>query len=127
MREYNETLTNELCNAIIGREADKAISIIKKGAEINDRDNNKWTPLHYAAYHDDVEMAQILLSRGSPTLPLAVDVDGNTPLLILQWYYKEGAKVSSILCICAHARVVSVCESVVLSEVNVVTCIPLLT
>jgi ankyrin repeat protein len=78
MREYNETLTNELCNAIIGREADKAISIIKKGAEINDRDNNKWTPLHYAAYYNITEVVLELIDKKAYIN--AVNNIGLTPL-----------------------------------------------
>ena len=41
--------------------------LISKGAAINARTNNDndWTPLHFAAFHDSIKMGELLISEGA--------------------------------------------------------------
>ena len=52
--------------------------LLGKGADINTKDNDGWTALHYATRHQTTEMAQLLLDRGADIN--AKDNDGWTAL-----------------------------------------------
>ncbi|KAB2605228.1 ankyrin repeat domain-containing protein 65-like [Pyrus ussuriensis x Pyrus communis] len=53
-------------------------SCLAKGAEVNGRDQNGWTPLHRAAFKGRIECVKVLLNHGA--LVDAVDDAGYTPL-----------------------------------------------
>ena len=65
--------------ALAGRHFDLAQVLQRNGSSMEPRDDNKCTPLHFAARNGNLEMVQVLLEYG-------VDVDcqsmfGNTPLI----------------------------------------------
>ena len=51
---------------------------ISKGVNVNDRDQNGWTPLHRAAFKGRIESVKTLLSNRARVD--AIDDDGYTPL-----------------------------------------------
>ena len=54
------------------------VALLAAGADVNARDNNGWTPLHWAAAQDTPEIIAAILDAGMPVDP--VDADGRTPL-----------------------------------------------
>ncbi|MCE7873811.1 ankyrin repeat domain-containing protein [bacterium CPR1] len=70
-----------LCSPPLGK-ADEWLELarllLERGAQVNARSINQWTPLHYAAEANNPGMITLLISRGAE--PNAVDSDGNTPL-----------------------------------------------
>ncbi len=58
---------------------------INFGAEVRAKDNNGWTPLHYASYYNHIEIAKLLIERGTD-----VNAKGNgggrTPLHVASTY-----------------------------------------
>ncbi len=52
--------------------------LLDAGADVNARDNRGWTPLHSAAHGDRVEKVKLLLEQGAN--PRLKDNAGNTPL-----------------------------------------------
>ena len=52
--------------------------LINRGAEVDARDEGGWTPLHYAAVHDSIDVAQLLTEKGAEVD--ARDKYGDTPL-----------------------------------------------
>jgi len=55
-------------------------SLIAKGANVNERDLNEWTPLHEAAHNGKIEAAELLISHGADVN--VKDKDGWTPLFL---------------------------------------------
>ncbi|KAJ8898680.1 hypothetical protein K2173_004714 [Erythroxylum novogranatense] len=53
-------------------------SCIEEGANVNQRDQNGWTPLHRAAFKGQIESVKVLLSHGAKVE--VVDKEGYTPL-----------------------------------------------
>lgn len=53
-------------------------SCLAVGAEVNGRDQNGWTPLHWAAFKGRVKSVEVLIENGAEVD--AVDDDGYTPL-----------------------------------------------
>jgi ankyrin repeat protein len=51
--------------------------LIAEGADVNARDNYKWTPLNYAAHGGHKEIAELLITAGADVN--ARDKDGKTP------------------------------------------------
>ena len=51
---------------------------LEVGADVNARENNKWTPLHYAAYYGHKVVAELLITEGADVN--AKSDDGWTPL-----------------------------------------------
>ena len=56
----------------------KVQTALKKGANPNAKDDDGWTPLHYASFKGHVEIVKLLLERGAN--PNAKDNIGRTPL-----------------------------------------------
>lgn len=55
-------------------------TLLAAGADLHQRGLNDWTPLHFAAAHDDVAAIRFLLAKGAdPKLRTRID-DGLTPL-----------------------------------------------
>lgn len=70
------------------------------GNELTKKEARGWTPLHYAAYQDDVTLVDLILARGGSTLALMTDEEGNTPLQTSRNYAESGhepACASSLL------------------------------
>jgi hypothetical protein len=71
--------TAELTRAIRDGEDEKADKLIKRGENINARDDYGWTPLMYAVLGNNIEVIQNLLAQGADIN--AQDKDGVTPLI----------------------------------------------
>jgi ankyrin repeat protein len=54
------------------------ISLLERGVDMNGRDDKDRTPLHFACYHGQVDVAEALLDYGAQVN--ATDVQGHTPL-----------------------------------------------
>lgn len=61
-------------------------SCIAKGLIVNEKDENSFTPLHYAAQDGLEEIAKTLLDAGADVV--AKNAYGNTPLLTAMAYYE---------------------------------------
>jgi hypothetical protein len=57
--------------------ASHATALIAAGADVNRQTTLGWTPLHFAAQNDDVEMVRVLVRAGAD--PNIVDLDGDSP------------------------------------------------
>ena len=68
--------------SILDAATDGNIEAVKKhlaaGMDVNTRDNNKWTPLHYAAYYGHKAVAELLIAEVADVN--AKSDDGWTPL-----------------------------------------------
>ncbi len=69
---------SKFINSVIDREFPKVNEHILGGVNINERDSNGWTALHFASQNGDVEIGKLLIDNGA-------DIDskdnyGNTPL-----------------------------------------------
>jgi ankyrin repeat protein len=58
--------------------AEMAKLLLASGAKIDAVDSQRWQPLHYAAFHCQPEVVELLLEKGAS--PHATTQDGNTPL-----------------------------------------------
>ena len=74
-KKENEYL---LHRAVINKDLKHVKSLIKEGWDVNEKDYNHWTPLHYAAQDGLYDIAEFLIISGAE-----IDVKddyGNTPL-----------------------------------------------
>ncbi|MDO6818882.1 ankyrin repeat domain-containing protein [Zobellia sp. 1_MG-2023] len=76
VRPYSQSL---LLHACLYEQTEIASYLIKRGFDVNEKDNDGFTPLHACAENHLVKLAELLLQNGA-------DVDikdsfGNTPLL----------------------------------------------
>jgi len=55
----------ELFNAVKRGNIDKAKELLDKGVNVNIRDQDSWTPLHFAAWEGYVDIAKLLLDHGA--------------------------------------------------------------
>jgi len=66
--------------------------LLEHSADVNARDDDGWTPLHFAAYNDHVDVAELLLRHGADAG--ARDNEGLTPLdVALRTEHAEVARV----------------------------------
>jgi hypothetical protein len=72
------SLDEELFIAVMSGDAPKVKELLSKGANVNARDENGQTPLHWAAIHGRVDVARLLLEHGADVN--ARDENGQTPL-----------------------------------------------
>lgn len=56
---------------------------LRRGASFNARDENGYTPLHWAAFRGDTRLVRYMLDRGA-TIDVA-DLEGVTPLMLAAW------------------------------------------
>ena len=79
----NDEGNTALHAALAGRRAMRIISrLLTSGADVNARAAGGYTPLHIAAFHDDVAIVDTLLAHGAAAD--ARDDDGKTPLAIAE-------------------------------------------
>ena len=69
---------NELINYVIENNIKRINKLLKKGSDVNCKDDNGWTPLHFASQEFNEEIIELLLNNGAD--PNAQDINGNTPL-----------------------------------------------
>ncbi len=58
---YNE----DLLDAVIGNDNGKVSDLILKGANINTRQPDGWTPLLFAVFNKNFELAKLLIEKGA--------------------------------------------------------------
>lgn len=76
----------ELHKAVLANNISMVKSCIAKGLIVNEKDENSFTPLHYAAQDGLEEIARTLLDAGADMV--AKNAYGNTPLLTAMAYYE---------------------------------------
>jgi len=69
---------NELINYVIENDLDKVKKLVNNGFDVNSKDDNLWTPLHFAAQSFNENIVAFLLNNNAD--PNAKDSDGNTPI-----------------------------------------------
>ncbi len=97
--------TPDLHKAVKDGDADRVRELLDAGADVNVRESSKdrlqYTPLHWAAYLGDREIAEILISRGADLD--AEDPDYSTPLYlaaeeghpkVVEFLISKGAEVN---------------------------------
>lgn len=75
--KYGSSILHRVRNTSQGRELLVPLSL-KYGADINAKDMNGQTPLHYAVCNSAIEMINLLIKNGAN--PCILDNDGNLPL-----------------------------------------------
>ena len=78
-----DELNEALLEAATSRHIKRIGALIKKGAQIDAADDMGRRPLHWAAWHADKEMAELLLASGAQIC--AVNNDGKQPLHEAVW------------------------------------------
>lgn len=71
-------VNQELSNAVLAGDVERASFLIEKGADINSRDSQGYTPLHNAARYRRAELARLLLGQGAKAD--VADSGGQVPL-----------------------------------------------
>ena len=72
------TAADTLATLIQSGDRDAALGMIESGTDVNAPQGDGTTPLHWAAYRNDVELSRILLDHGAQ--PDALNRFGSTPL-----------------------------------------------
>jgi Arf-GAP/coiled-coil/ANK repeat/PH domain-containing protein len=67
------------------------------GTAIDRKEVRGWTPLHYAAYQDDLETVEMILLRGGTRLAKVTDGEGLTPLESASAHNEEALECAKIL------------------------------
>jgi carbon storage regulator CsrA len=67
-----------LHDAVIDHRRGRIVELLAGGADVNRKDNSGWTPLHFAAQQQVVEIARMLIKSGAEVD--SKDESGNTPL-----------------------------------------------
>ena len=95
-------LNKQLIEAARNDEVDRVKRLIKNGADVNAKDYNQWTPLHYASCNGSITLVEMLLEKGADInskkndqrIPLHLAaLKGNVELVIL--LLEKGADVHS--------------------------------
>mmetsp|Transcript_49591 Transcript_49591/g.97232 ORF Transcript_49591/g.97232 Transcript_49591/m.97232 type:complete len:796 (+) Transcript_49591:71-2458(+) len=64
-------------------------ALLHNGGQLNGKDENGWTPLHWAAKTGIVGMAELLLQRGGRELLFAKDNEGRLPVQLAVFLHKD--------------------------------------
>ena len=67
-----------LWDAIENSDYDRVVTLVESGANINAKNDDGESPLHFAAMYGNVQITRFLLSTGADIR--IVDDEGNTPL-----------------------------------------------
>jgi ankyrin repeat protein len=74
--------------------------LLERGADVNTRRKNDWTPLHFASYFGNVEIVRLLLDHGA-NLDAATGNMGEKPLHKVSYgkyrYQEDGVRVAQLL------------------------------
>ncbi len=70
----------QLTSAILGSQAARVASLLRRGAKVNGPDRYKTTPLYKAAVQGETEIVQILLAAGADANQESGGADEGTPL-----------------------------------------------
>lgn len=73
-----------LVEAVLRDQSETVRTLIDKGADVNQKDADEFTPLHWAAYYDKSEMVKLLLSKGAQINSRSMIY--GTPLIIAAQY-----------------------------------------
>ena len=74
-----ENLDDQLIEAIRNNDLSKCKTLISQGANVNAKEIRfQWTPLHWAASEDHLEMTELLVENGADIN--ATNIDGETPV-----------------------------------------------
>ena len=73
----------------------KAQALIKSEFDVNAKDDNQWTALHFAAQSDSLHVAKLLLEAGAEVDP--TDSYGNTPLATAVFNYRGSGDLIALL------------------------------
>src|SRR6185369_13768646 len=71
---------SDLIEVVKAGEHATAKTLIEMGADVNQQDEQGWTPLNFAAGRGDLPMAQLLVDKGA--YPFKVGRDNRTPYMI---------------------------------------------
>lgn len=71
---------SDLIAAVKAGEHETAKMLIERGADVNQQDEQGWTPLNFAAGRGDLPMAKLLVENGAD--PFKVGRDNRTPYMI---------------------------------------------
>jgi hypothetical protein len=71
-------LNKQLFEAVRRGDVEEVRELLEKGADVNAKNNDGWTPLHDAAGHDHVDFARLLVENGADVN--AKNNDGKTPI-----------------------------------------------
>jgi len=76
-------LNEELFEAVKKEGVEEVRKLLENGADVNAKDNDGYTPLHYAAIKNKVDFARLLVEKGADVN--AKSNDGITPLHVAAW------------------------------------------
>ena len=86
---------SDLHYAIIELDISSVRSFVSQGADVNLKDVNGWTPLHFAAQQNSAEIANLLLESGAEID--AANMQGNTPLSEAVFHSKGDGELIKLL------------------------------
>ena len=96
MDEYNRTALHHAC---IDNAPDQRLKVAKEliasGLDVNAPDNDSWTPLHFAAQANCLEVIMLLIENGADIE--ASEINGNTPLWVATMNSNENSQVVTAL------------------------------
>ena len=87
-----EKLNKQLLEACNNEEWEKAKELIEQGADVKAKDSVKWTALHLAIYHSNLNMVKFLVKNGADVN--AKDIDNDTPLRMAKHLAKHHERLS---------------------------------
>ncbi len=85
----------ELHEAVIHNDKDLVIKLINNGLDVNELDDNGYSPLHYATQDYLIDITRILLNNSA-----SVDIkdgNGNTPLSNAVFYFTKDPTLIDLL------------------------------
>ena len=81
--QLTQELIKEMSQSIDYIDMSKIQALLEKGADVNAKRNDGWTPLHWASCENHIEIAELLLKAGAYLN--AETNDGETPFDLAEW------------------------------------------